>query len=224
MAAKNRKDADPRYTWDLTQIYPSKEEFEKALSEAEAEIGEVAALSGKLTGSAGELKAGLDRFYALSEKLERAYCYAMLHSSTDNGEPEYQDMEGRAMRLFVAFSAATSFLAPRLLALPEDVLASLRQRYRLIPVCPVIFLSALDSRRQIPHAVWMRGANTVMYCSHGMLLTLLSRMGRQLGVNFEVMPMALLWYVLTVGLCTILAAFLIWLQKKPKFGWLSCFW
>lgn len=94
----------------------------------------------------------------------------------------------------------------------------------LIPVCPVIFLSALDSRRQIPHAVWMRGANTVMYCSHGMLLTLLSRMGRLLGVNFEVMPMALLWYVLTVGLCTILAAFLIWLQKKPKFGWLSCFW
>ena len=122
MAAKNRKDADPRYTWDLTQIYPSKEEFEKALSEAEAEIGEVAALSGKLTGSAGELKAGLDRFYALSEKLERAYCYAMLHSSTDNGEPEYQDMESRAMRLFVAFSAATSFLAPRILALPEDVL------------------------------------------------------------------------------------------------------
>ena len=122
MATKNRKDVDPRYTWDFKQIYPSKEEFEKALSEAEAEIGEVAALNGKLTRSAGELKAGLDKFYSLSEKLERAYCYAMLHSSTDNGEPEYQDMEGRAMRLYVAFSAATSFLGPQILALSEDVL------------------------------------------------------------------------------------------------------
>lgn len=122
MATKNRKDVDPRYTWDFKQIYPSKEDFEKALSEAEAEIGEVAALNGKLTGSAGELKAGLDRFFALDEKLERAYCYAMLHSSTDNGDPEYQDMEGRAMRLYVAFSAATSFFRPLILALPEDVL------------------------------------------------------------------------------------------------------
>lgn len=122
MEIKSRKDADPRYTWDFTEIYPSKEDFEKALSEAEAEIGEVAALNGKLTGSAGELKAGLDRFFALNEKLERAYCYAMLHSSTDNGDPEYQDMEGRAMRLYVAFSAATSFFRPLILALPEDVL------------------------------------------------------------------------------------------------------
>ena len=122
MEIKSRKDVDPRYTWDFTEIYPSKEDFEKALSEAEAEIGEVAALNGKLTGSAGELKAGLDRFFALAEKLERAYCYAMLHSSTDNGDPEYQDMEGRAMRLYVAFSAATSFFRPLILALPEDVL------------------------------------------------------------------------------------------------------
>lgn len=122
MEIKSRKDADPRYTWDFTEIYSSKEDFEKALSEAEAEIGEVVALNGKLTGSAGELKAGLDRFFDLSEKLEKAYCYAMLHSSTDNGDPEYQDMEGRAMRLYVAFSAATSFFRPLILALPEDVL------------------------------------------------------------------------------------------------------
>ena len=122
MAQKPRKEADPRFTWDFTQIYPSRDEFECALKEAESEIGEVAALNGRMTGSVGELKAGLDKLYALEEKLERAYCYAMLHSSTDNGEPEYQDMESRAMRLFVAFSAAVSFVSPQILALPEDVL------------------------------------------------------------------------------------------------------
>ena len=114
--SKARKEMDPRFQWDFTHIFPSKEAWEEAYAEAEGRIPELAALEGTLCASAESLKSGLDLVHQVSEKVELVYLYAMLHKFGDNGDPEYQQIEGRAITLLVKMSTALAFLQPEVLA------------------------------------------------------------------------------------------------------------
>ena len=111
---------DPRYTWDLSHIFATKEDWEAALSEAEKAVAAIPALKGTLTESVDALKAGLDAIYAAVEKVELVYLYASLHKESDNGDPEYQNMEGRAVNLYVSLSSAVSFMNPEILSAGEE--------------------------------------------------------------------------------------------------------
>lgn len=115
-----RKDIDPKFKWDFTHIFPSKEAWEKAYKEVEAAVTGISALEGKLCSSAESLKTGLDKINGISEKAELVYLYAMLHKSGDNGDPEYQEMEGRAINLIVALETACSFIEPEILASNDE--------------------------------------------------------------------------------------------------------
>ena len=66
--SKARRDIDPKFKWDFTHIFPSKEAWEKAYKDVEAAIPEISALEGKLCLSAESLKAGLDKINEISEK------------------------------------------------------------------------------------------------------------------------------------------------------------
>ena len=118
--SKARRDMDPRFQWDFTHIFPSKEAWEKAYAEVEARIPEIAALEGTLCASAESLKSALDKINEISEKAELVYLYAMLHKSGDNGDPEYQQMEGRAITLLVKMGTISSFIEPEILAADEE--------------------------------------------------------------------------------------------------------
>ena len=122
MELKARKDMDPAFQWDLSLIFPDKAAWEAAYSEAEELAGKAGALKGTLCESAASLKAGLDLIEEASEKLERVYLYAMLLKSGDNGDPEYQTMQGRAISLYVKYQTALSFLEPEILSIPEETL------------------------------------------------------------------------------------------------------
>ena len=66
---KARKDMDKRYMWDLTQIYKTNEDWEKAFVELQARIPEVGRYSGTMGTPAGA-KAALDGFI---RKLPKGY-------------------------------------------------------------------------------------------------------------------------------------------------------
>lgn len=123
MELKNRKDMDPRFMWDFTHMFRTREEWEKAYAEAEGLIKSAASFEGTLGKSAASLQAALDNYHEVGEKLELVYLYAMLHKSSDNSDPDYQKMEARAVSLLVAANAASSYLVPELLAIPEETLA-----------------------------------------------------------------------------------------------------
>ncbi len=120
---KNRKDMDPRFMWDLKEIYPSKEAWEKACAELSAEIPEMGRFSGKLGTAKGAAEA-LGAFYAAVEKATLIYLYAELLKSGDNGDPEYQAMNQQAMMLLVQMDSAMSYITPELAALPTETLES----------------------------------------------------------------------------------------------------
>lgn len=120
---KARNELDPKFMWDFSHMFETKEAWEKAYAECEAEIAKLSALSGTLT-SAENLKAGLDAVYGVSKKMELVYLYAMLHQSSDNGNPEYQAMQGRAVNLIVSMNTAIAFLEPEILECDEATIRS----------------------------------------------------------------------------------------------------
>ena len=120
---KARNELDPKFMWDFSHMFETKDAWEKAYAECEAEIAKLSALSGTLT-SAENLKAGLDAVYGVSKKMELVYLYAMLHQSSDNGNPEYQAMQGRAVNLIVSMNTAIAFLEPEILECDEATIRS----------------------------------------------------------------------------------------------------
>ena len=117
-----RNEMDPRYQWDFTHIYPDAAAWQAAYDEAEAAVPAIKALEGTLTTSPQALADGLDKLYALLEKVEKVGVYAFLHKTTDGGDPANQEMEGKATNLEVAFSAAAAFIDPEILTLSEETL------------------------------------------------------------------------------------------------------
>lgn len=123
MELKNRAEMDPRYTWDLTAIFETDEAWERELAAASDAVEKLNTLPGTLSASLDSFKAGLDEVFAVSERMEKLYCYASLRKSGDNGDPKSQEMEARCIGLLTKFQAAVSFLNPEILAMDSDRLA-----------------------------------------------------------------------------------------------------
>ncbi len=123
MALPARKDMNPAFMWNLNDIFPSLDSWEATYNQSQAEVEELRTLIGTLQSSKEALKAGLDRIYAVTEPVERLYLYANLMKCGDNGDPEAQRLEGRAMNLYVALSTALSFVDPEILSIPEETLS-----------------------------------------------------------------------------------------------------
>ena len=76
--------------------------------------------------SAGTLLEALELDARLRELIEKVFVYARMRRDEDNTNPVYQALTDRAESLSARVQAALSFLAPEILALPEEVL----ERYR----------------------------------------------------------------------------------------------
>ncbi|MBR3179322.1 MAG: oligoendopeptidase F [Clostridia bacterium] len=121
---KARNEIDPKYQWDFTPIFENDAAWEKELSAVSAEVEKLSAVEGTLSLSRESFKAGIDALMAVSQRFERVYSYANLHRCADGGNPLYQEMDGKAARLYVRFSTAFAFAEPEILGIPEEVLSS----------------------------------------------------------------------------------------------------
>ena len=122
MECKMRHEMDSAYQWDFTHIFASKEAWEAAYADAQAAVQSLSTVPGTLGTSAASLKAGLDAVYGAAEKAQLVSLYAFLHKSGDNGNADYQTMEGRAMQLGIALSSALAFMEPEILTIDRGTL------------------------------------------------------------------------------------------------------
>ena len=117
-----RDQADPAYTWDLRDIFPSDEAWQQeydALSRCPAAVEQ---WRGKLGRSAGDLLRFFREDDALSVRLSKFYGYASQRSDEDTGNATYQDMRSKALRVLVAIRTASAFVVPEIIAIPEESL------------------------------------------------------------------------------------------------------
>ena len=121
-AIRKRSEIEERYKWDLTHIFPSDEDWEKAYADAMAEAQSIASLDGHV---AEDPRKAIQKVNGLMEKISPVYGYAFLRKETDNADPAAQALKDKAMRLYVTAMTNAAFLEPELLDLPEEELKAL---------------------------------------------------------------------------------------------------
>ena len=115
MKQKLRDEIDIKDTWDLTYIFKSDVEFNKAYEEAYEEIKKVSEFKNKLLNSSDSLLSYLEYSDNMERKLYKLYYYAHLNLDTDTTNTTSQAREGRVANLLQEYSVLSSFVLPELL-------------------------------------------------------------------------------------------------------------
>lgn len=117
-----RDKIDDKYKWNLTDIYPTDKDWENSFKNLESKTAELGKFVGTLDKSAESLLACLKYDEAIGIDLDRLHLYAMLAKDIDLTNDKYQGMYDRLMILASKLSAASSFIKPEILEIPEEKL------------------------------------------------------------------------------------------------------
>lgn len=117
-----RKDVPACDTWDLTSLFKTNGDWEKALATIEPMTKKLAAFKGTLGSSPETLLSALKAYEELSETIERVYNYAGLQTTQDQGDAEAMNREGRIQMAAAQSSSELSFFDTELLAIPDDTI------------------------------------------------------------------------------------------------------
>lgn len=132
-----RADVDPRYTWNLTDVYPSDADWHAAYAAAQRSPEKLRSYEGRLSDAANLLEF-LRCSDELSVTLDRLGNYAQRKSDEDTRSAAYQEMSALFMNLAVEASRAAAFSTPEILSIPADLLEGFFQQepalsqYRLL--------------------------------------------------------------------------------------------
>ena len=113
---------DPQYTWDLTELYPSLEAWDRARLEVMAEYDAIEARRGTLGDSADSLYQAYRHVSDTLKKAGRVAVYASLNSHEDMRVTETQERDQLGDILFARFGEATAWMQPELLAVGREVI------------------------------------------------------------------------------------------------------
>ncbi|MCL5057232.1 MAG: oligoendopeptidase F [Actinobacteria bacterium] len=149
-ALPSRDDIRAQYKWRLEDIYPGDEMWEKDFRQAEAMLGKAEGFRGRLGESAATLLEALRLQDSLRETVEKVYTYARMRRDEDNAKGRYQALSDRAEGLGTRAGTALSFMAPEILALPEEALEGFKKESPGLS----LYSFALDEiTRQRPHTL-----------------------------------------------------------------------
>ncbi|MCB0742720.1 MAG: oligoendopeptidase F [Ignavibacteriae bacterium] len=107
-------------TWNLEDIFKTPELWEADFKWAEKAIEKYKTFEGKLSNSAQDLLACIKFDDEVGIKISRLYLYASLAKDLDLGVAENQARYERISALASNLSAASSYIRPEILAIPED--------------------------------------------------------------------------------------------------------
>lgn len=114
-----RAEVPVEQTWQLDDLFPTREAWEAEGKALQGEIGRITAFKGCLHEGAATLLACLTVYEQVLERGYRWYAYAALRSAEDGSDPENQAAMSQAYAMFAEFTAATTFIKSEVLALPD---------------------------------------------------------------------------------------------------------
>lgn len=115
-----RESLDPRYTWDLTCIFPSWEAWEAAFADLDAGIEAYKQYQGTLVQGADQLLRALKDRDELDQLSYRVWYYPALQYDEDQRNNTVNAKRQRVQLLFAKWQQAISWFQPELLALPIE--------------------------------------------------------------------------------------------------------
>jgi oligoendopeptidase F len=117
-----RTEISEKYKWSLTDIFNSDEEWEEVFKAVSDKISGYQKFEGKLAESADNLLACFRFDEEINIKLDRLHLYAMLSKDSDMRVGKYNSMDDRIKSLYAKVGAASSFIRPELLQIPDKKL------------------------------------------------------------------------------------------------------
>jgi oligoendopeptidase F len=117
-----RSDIDKKYTWNLSDIYSTREEWEKDFVRLDKDLlPKVKKFQGKLKDAATVLSC-LRASDECSRVAEKLYIYAGLYSDEDMSDGPRSELRSRIESLYSNTSVARAYIRPELLMLSEKKL------------------------------------------------------------------------------------------------------
>ena len=155
-------ETDPQATWDLTDLYPTVEDWATAREEVMADFEKIDSMRGSLGDSADSLHATLRLVSDTYRKAGRVYVYASLKADEDLRDSETQERRQLAAIMFARFGESTAWIQPEIIAVGREVIESyIREDERLAP-----FTYQLDNGlRNAPHTLSPETEQTLSYFS-----------------------------------------------------------
>ncbi len=108
--------------WDLTDLYPDMEAWEKAKGEIPQMAEEIQQYNGKLGDGPANLLAVMNLSSKAQKEAARLYTYANLTSDLDIREPGPLGMKQELMQLFTELAATVAWVDPEILTLGWDTI------------------------------------------------------------------------------------------------------
>ena len=160
--AQEEAEVDPKYTWDLTELYPTVEAWNQAREEVLAELPKIEERRGTLGDSAESLYEAYQHVTDTLRKGGRVYVYASLNGDEDLRVSETQERLQLAQILFAQFTEATAWMAPELVEVGREVVESyIKEDERLESFA----FQLDDSLRNAPHTLGQEAEQALSYLS-----------------------------------------------------------
>ncbi|HEX5690731.1 MAG TPA: oligoendopeptidase F, partial [Roseiflexaceae bacterium] len=120
-----RRDEVPvEYTWNLALMYADDAAWEREVAALEAMIPDMAALQGSVGSNADALLRILKLRDDVGVRMYQMYRYASHRQDSDSTDPAGQALAERAGSLVAKIGAATAFVEPEILAIPEETISA----------------------------------------------------------------------------------------------------
>lgn len=117
-----REEISQEYKWNLTDIFKSDEEWESEFKSVSERVSGYQKFEGKLADSTEFLLACFKFDEDINIKLDQLHLYAMLSKDSDMRVGKYHSMDDRIKSLYAKVGAASSFIRPELLKIPDEKL------------------------------------------------------------------------------------------------------
>jgi len=111
---KKRSEISNEFKWNLTEIFLTKEDWQKAIDSMSIKTKEIEAFKGKLKDGASILDC-FEKLYTASKLIGKIYVYANMTMHEDANVSEAQGMASLAESEYTKFNAAVSFVDPEIL-------------------------------------------------------------------------------------------------------------
>ncbi|HLR15694.1 MAG TPA: oligoendopeptidase F [Bacillota bacterium] len=119
-----RSEVPVEETWDLTDLFPTTEAWEKALQEVQEDADALLSYKDTLTESAANMAACLTDYENVQLKMIRVSTYASLSMSGDGSDPVNQSNAAKVAAVFAAIGAKVSFIESELLTCSKETIDS----------------------------------------------------------------------------------------------------
>lgn len=113
---------EEKYTWNLTDIFKTKEEFEKEIEKLNKMLNEIKTYQGNLSNSSENIYQCYRNYEKALEYYEKIYAFGMLKFHLDMANSENIKLFKRCEGIETEFEKTTSFITPEITDIDTDLL------------------------------------------------------------------------------------------------------